>query len=175
MLGFVTSILDYTGYEARMRNVDIERLLGEGFDARAWHGSSLLRALRGVAVAEALWRPQPGRHCIWEIVLHCAYWKDRVHCRVTRSRARFPGEGADWPRLPDAPDARTWKKDLALLRSMHAQLLEAAAALPGRTVNAGGQRRPARQLAGIAFHDVYHAGQIRLLRRMHADWRKRTR
>jgi len=61
------------------------RLLLEVFDqayrAPSWHGTPLKGSLRGVSVRNALWRPGPKRHCIWELVLHTAYWK----CIVRRT------------------------------------------------------------------------------------------
>ncbi|GBC78834.1 hypothetical protein HRbin09_00042 [bacterium HR09] len=50
-------------------------LLDQAYDHRSWHGPNLLGSLRGVSWKRALERPGPQRHCIWEIVLHCAYWK----------------------------------------------------------------------------------------------------
>jgi len=41
--------------------------------------------------------------------------------------------------------------------------LRGAAAKSLRTARAG---KAMRQLYGVAFHDIYHAGQIRLLRRL---------
>lgn len=67
-------------------------LLDEGFDRAAWHGPNLRGALRGLTAAHAAQRPAPGRHCIWEIALHCAYWKYAVCRRLTGEGARgsFP-------------------------------------------------------------------------------------
>ena len=76
------------------------------FRGPAWHGTPLWGALRGVRVAEALWRPGRGRHCIWELVLHAAYWKCVVRRRLLRNAAvTFPRAGNDWPRLPGRTDA----------------------------------------------------------------------
>ncbi len=146
------------------------RLLDEGFDRAAWHGPNLLGALRGLDAEAALRRPAPGRHNAWEVVLHCAYWKQRVRSRlVDVARERFPHPGRDWPSLPPAPTDAAWRADLALLRRAHRALREAVASLDDGEL---ARPRPAqkqpriRLAAGIAMHDVYHAGQIRLLRRM---------
>jgi DinB superfamily len=147
----------------------LRRWIGEGYDRKAWHGPNLRSALRGVGPGEALWRPGPGRHSIWEIALHCAYWKHRVTVRVTGESTKFGRRGADWPVLPAEPDEGAWRADLALLGSVHAALL--AACDGGLTARPAGRagRSPVDQLVGIAFHDVYHAGQIRLIRRMYRD------
>jgi hypothetical protein len=159
----------FTGY-GPMNATILRRWIGEGYDRRAWHGPNLRSALRGVKVEEALWTPVAGRHSIWEIALHCAYWKHRVTVRVTGVRTRFARPGFDWPRLPAEPDAAAWAADLELLKTAHAGLLDACSA-PWAVPRKATIRNPVDQLVGIAFHDVYHAGQIRLLRRMYGDRR----
>jgi len=152
-----------------MDSTTLQRWIGEGYDRRAWHGPNLRVALRDVKLEEALWRPGPGRHSIWELVLHCAYWKHRVTVRVTGVRTKFGRTGADWPRLPPEPGESAWRADLALLEAAHERLLDAcSSAWPARPASRPG-RSPLDQLVGIAFHDVYHAGQIRLIRRMYGE------
>jgi hypothetical protein len=51
------------------------RLLDQAYDRKSWHGPNLRGSIRGLDPAVAAWRPAPGRHCIWEIVVHAAYWK----------------------------------------------------------------------------------------------------
>ena len=47
----------------------------EAYEKKAWHGPNLRAALRGVTPDEAVRRPAPGRHTIWELAMHAAYWK----------------------------------------------------------------------------------------------------
>ncbi|HEM45638.1 MAG TPA: hypothetical protein ENO23_01200, partial [Alphaproteobacteria bacterium] len=76
--------------------------LDEAFDRSAWHGATLWGTLRAVRSEEAAWRPAPHRHSIWEIALHCAYWKYVVRRRLTGDRRRtFPLAGSDWFERPD--------------------------------------------------------------------------
>lgn len=51
------------------------RLLDESYEKSAWQGPNLKGSLRGVHAAQAAWRPAPGRHNVWELVVHAAYWK----------------------------------------------------------------------------------------------------
>ena len=72
--------------EKPARNGQVGLLLGlidEAFDKRAWHGTNLRGALRGIDARQASWRPGPGRHNIWELALHAAYWKYAVRRRLT--------------------------------------------------------------------------------------------
>jgi hypothetical protein len=144
-------------------------LLDQAFDRRAWHGANLRGSVRGLKPAAALWRPQSGRHNVWEIVLHCAYWKYAVHRRLVGGikRSSFPRDPSDWPALPTSPNNAAWRTDVALLDEHHRALREAVAALePGRLERRQGRWRLIDQVAGIAAHDLYHAGQIQLLKRL---------
>ena len=141
-------------------------LLDEGFDRPAWHGPNLRGALCGLTAAEAARRPAPGRHCIWEIALHCAYWKYAVCRRLTGEGARgsFPRRPTNWPLLPGRQDAAAWKADLALLDEAHRALRAAVAAFSARRLGERrGESTAGRLIYGIAAHDLYHAGQVRLL------------
>lgn len=145
-------------------------LLDQGFDKTAWHGPNLRSSLRGVTAEQALWRPAPGRHCIWELALHCAYWKRVARRRMSADPVeRFPRSPSDWPRVPGEPGESAWKADLALLDDEHRLLRELVAALDPADLHrpAEGRKRPRiEHVRGVALHDVYHAGQVRLLRRM---------
>jgi uncharacterized damage-inducible protein DinB len=152
---------------------ELEALLAameEAFARKAWHGPNLRGSIRGMDAGVACRRPAPGRHSIWELVVHAAYWKYAVRRRlVGDKRGSFAFKGSNWFSRPDEPSAAAWKQDVALLVAEHRALMKAARALdPGRLhrPSAGSRATPAALLRGIAFHDVYHAGQIQLLKRM---------
>ena len=143
-------------------------LLDEAYDKRAWHGPTLRGALRGVTAAQAARRPGRGRHNVWELAVHCAYWKYAVRRRLTgEKRGRFPLQGSNWFPRPEEASERAWKADLALLAREHRLLREVVASLPpaGLDGSAAGRRR-AHMLRGIAAHDLYHAGQVSLTKRV---------
>jgi len=144
-------------------------LIDEAYDRRAWHGPNLRGAIRGLRPAEAAWRPDGGANSIWRIVLHCAYWKYAVRRRLTGEgkRGSFARKGSNWFPLPEPADARAWKADVALLDEEHRVLREVVAAAPAaRLSDRIGAHTVARLIYGIAAHDIYHAGQIRLLIRL---------
>jgi hypothetical protein len=153
---------------------ELSRLLREAFGGPAWHGPSLRGAVRGVSAAEALWRPAPGRNCAWELVLHAAYGKHRVIHRLDPARSpRFARRLARawWPELPGEPDAAAWERDRALLDEYHRRLIDVVEGLsPARLLvrPRGARYTLGQEIAGVALHDVYHAGQIRLVRRLYA-------
>ena len=140
----------------------------QAFDHRAWHGTPLRGSIRGLTHREALWRPGPRRHNIWEIVLHTAYWKCMVRRRLTRDpEVKFPRQGSNWFDLPEPAHARAWKRDVALLRQQHALLRRAIERFPATRLRARAWRSTWNNEAsiyGIASHDLYHAGQIQLIK-----------
>jgi len=147
--------------------------MDEAFERKAWHGPNLRGAIRGLSVADAAWRPADDRHSIWELVVHTAYWKYAVRRRlVGDKRGSFASKGSNWFSRPSAPSEAGWRDDSALLVAEHRRLMQAAAALDPRRLHTrarGSKATPAALLRGIAFHDVYHAGQIQLLKRMAQD------
>ena len=144
--------------------------LDQAFDHKAWHGTNLRGSVRGLSAEQAAWRPAPGRHNIWEIVLHAAYWKYIVRRRITGAReSSFPRQGSNWFPLPASASERDWRSDVALLREEHRKLRAAVAALPPRELGKLSPKRKWKreeEIFGIAAHDLYHAGQIQLLKRL---------
>ncbi len=146
-------------------------LLDEAFDRKSWHGPNLRGSVRGVTPQEAAWRPAPGRHNIWEHVVHAAYWKYIVRRRLLgEKKGSFGIEGSNWfPRPIDDANAGDWRGDVTVLEVEHRRLRAAVAELPPAQLDrtpAGSKVSNLAMLTGIAAHDVYHAGQIQLLKRL---------
>jgi hypothetical protein len=143
-------------------------LLDEAFDHRSWHGPNLRGSIRGLTARDAAWRPRPGAHNAWEIVVHAAYWKYVVWRQLTGAkRGSFGRAGSNWLARVEAPTERAWREDVALLTAEHKKLREAVAALRASDLGRGsGGARLLHLIRGIAAHDLYHAGQIRLLKRL---------
>lgn len=164
-----------------LRKDQLLGLVEEGFRKPAWHGPNLQSTLRGVSAEEAVWRPAEGRHNIWEMALHAAYWKYAVTRRLTGNKKHeFPEKGRNWferdgAKLAHDEAAKRWKSDLAFLARTHGELRNAIAVIKEKdlTRSTRGNRQTAmRNIVGIAMHDVYHAGQIQLLRKLYRDRKK---
>jgi uncharacterized damage-inducible protein DinB len=144
---------------------DLLKLFEEGFERTTWHGPNLWQSLKGISAKQAAWRPGSNRHNIWELVLHAAYWKYVVRRRLQGGkRGSFALHGSNFfPRPESGKLSETaWKADKALLRQEHAALRKAIKNTLAKRLTP----KVGRMLWGVAFHDVYHAGQIRLLRRL---------
>jgi uncharacterized damage-inducible protein DinB len=145
-------------------------MLDEAYDHHTWHGTNLKGSVRRVSAAQATKRPAPGRHNVWELAVHAAYWKYAVLRRLTGAkRGSFPLKGSNWFASPARASETQWRQTLALLDETHRCLREAVAALPAAALSRrtkGSRYTPAEHIAGIAFHDTYHAGQIQLVKRL---------
>lgn len=142
-------------------------LLDEAFDHNAWHGPTLLGSLRGVTPGRAEWRPARGRHSIRELTVHAAYWKYAVRRRLNSEKSgSFALEGSNWF---EGGGSRTWKDDVRLLVDEHKKLRAAIEAYPARALDKPvdvKKQTAAFTIRGIAAHDLYHAGQIQLLKKL---------
>ncbi|HEV3198976.1 MAG TPA: DinB family protein [Bryobacteraceae bacterium] len=143
-------------------------LLDEAFDKKSWHGPNLRGSIRGVSAREAAWRPAPKSHNIWEYVLHAAYWKYVVRRRITGGqRGSFVLPGSNFFERPGELSEAAWKSDVGILVSQHQDLRRAVVELkPEMREDLKGWRSLLHLIRGAAAHDLYHAGQIRLVRRL---------
>lgn len=165
-----------------MSETEVDRVVDElerEFRGDPWHGSPLGDILRGVTAAQASSRPLPAAHSIWELVLHMTAWKNEVTRRLSGLPAGEPQEG-DWPSV-GATTPERWTAALADLERSHHALLDAV-----RTLSEERLLEPTKDfrdratgtgvshyvlLHGIVQHDVYHAGQIAMLRKGSAGFR----
>ena len=147
-------------------------LIDQAFDHRAWHGTNLKGSIKGIDANAAAWRPAPHRHNIWEIAVHAAYWKYAVWRRLRgEKRGSFPLQGSNWFTRPAGPasNENAWKTETRLLTAMHQALRACVAELSPRDLHRtikGSKFSNLAMIAGIASHDLYHAGQIQLLKRL---------
>ena len=138
-----------------------------------WHGSPLSQILEGVTHAQAAKKPIASAHSIWELVLHMAAWKNEVRHRLSGAPAGEPREG-DWPAVGDLSE-RSWQNAREQLELAHRLLVSAVRDLPEtklfeptndtRDRATGTGVTYYELLHGIVQHDVYHSGQIAVLKK----------
>jgi hypothetical protein len=140
-------------------------LLDEAYSKKTWHGPNLKQSLKGVTAKQAARRPASGCHNIWELVVHSAYWKYAVRRRIDDGkRGSFALKGSNFFTRPEKNcfTEAAWRADLALLETEHRALEQAIR----RVLRTSRASKLLPSFYGVAFHDIYHAGQIRLLRRL---------
>jgi uncharacterized damage-inducible protein DinB len=145
----------------------IEAQLSRSFEGGAWHGPSLLEALAGVTPEEAQAHPVRGAHSIWELVLHLGGTYRLVLRRLQGDDAQLtPDE--DWPPVP-APTATAWSEAIETLRGLNKRVRGAILAFRPDRLDEPLLAEPPYtayvQFVGITQHDLYHAGQIAILKR----------
>jgi hypothetical protein len=147
-------------------------LIDQAFDLKAWHGPNLRGAIRRLTAEQSAWRPRPRRHSIAEIVVHCAYWKYAVRRKLRGdARGSFAVKGSNWFPQPDDSSERDWKLNVDILCEEHTALRTAVAGLnPAHLFRQApnSQYTYAFLIQGAAAHDLYHAGQIQVLKRLQA-------
>jgi uncharacterized damage-inducible protein DinB len=144
----------------------IADLMKRTFAGGAWYGPSLMEALEGVTAEQAAARRIENAHTIWEIVVHLTGWKRVVRCRLA-GESILPTAEEDWPRV-ESTTREAWLATLEALKQAHAELERAVfaaadARLPERVEAKDYDVRT--MLYGLGQHDVYHAGQVSLLKK----------
>jgi uncharacterized damage-inducible protein DinB len=148
---------------------EVERIVKQfqlGFEGQAWHGPSLLELLSGVDARDAAAHPIPSAHSIWEIVLHIAAWKNAGIRRLKGDRAEL-SDLEDWPSVTETTD-EAWQNTKKGLTTIHQQLLEAIGRLDDPRLDEPiieGLSSVYKTLHGILQHDLYHGGQIAILKK----------
>ena len=135
------------------------------WSGEAWHGPALQELLNGVTAAAASARPIPQAHTIWELVLHIRAWEVAVRRRLGGEDVELDGE-EDFP-IAGAGDS-AWQQALAALASGHQQLRGVIASLSETSLDAivpGKTHSVSFMLHGVIQHNLYHAGQIALLKK----------
>ena len=143
--------------------------LRRAFDGEAWHGPAVLEILGDVTAAQAAARPLPRSHSIWEIAVHIAVWDDVARRRMAGAIVQ-PTPKEDWPDVSDTT-VEAWERTREDLKRTHEALVRAVLAFPDARLE---ERIPGKEpayytfyymLHGIAQHELYHAGQIALLKK----------
>ena len=140
------------------------------FDGEAWHGPAVLALLNGVNALQAAAHPIPGAHSIWELTLHIEAWERAGLRRLNGDPARLSDE-EDWRPINDMSEA-AWESTKQQLIETHRKLLDAIAKVDESRLNdpiITNANTPYSSvyvtLHGGVQHDLYHAGQIAILKK----------
>jgi uncharacterized damage-inducible protein DinB len=140
--------------------------LRHAFDGSAWHGPALLELLEEVDAMTAAAKPVANVHSIWELVLHIAAWDEAVRRRIGGTKLQLTGL-QNFPRVPK-PTRAAWREAVVHLTKIHDALVTTVAALPDSRLR---DRVPGKRydfyfmLHGVVQHELYHAGQIAILKK----------
>jgi len=152
---------------------EIERItdqLRRAFEGDAWHGPSVREVLEGVTPEMAARKVLPDAHTIWEIVLHITAWESFVRRHLEGETLKGFTGVEDWPEVNDRSPA-AWRRAVDVLVQGHLALRQALSRFPEDRLNetVPGKEFPFYVLIhGAVQHDLYHAGQIVLLKKAKA-------
>lgn len=141
--------------------------LHRAFHGKAWHGDSLLKILNGITPAQAAAHPVTNAHSIWELVLHIAAWDGVVRRRLAGETVTVTSK-QNFPPVKDTGKA-SWSQAIEHVRRLHDELVDAVAAIPDSRLS---ERVPGKghdvyhMLHGAVQHELYHTGQIALLKKI---------
>jgi uncharacterized damage-inducible protein DinB len=144
--------------------------LRRAFYGEAWHGDPLFKILKGVTAERAAAHPVANAHSIWELVLHIAAWDEVVRRRMTGAAVAELSAKKNFPPVLDA-SAAAWAKTLEEVRRMHDDLIAAVEKFPEKSLQKpvpgkkGAHYNFYYMLHGVVQHEIYHAGQIALLKK----------
>jgi uncharacterized damage-inducible protein DinB len=147
--------------------------LRRAYYGSAWHGPALFELLKDVDAAAAAAKPVRDAHSIWELVLHIAAWDGAGSRRLSGEKSQLKGP-ANFPPVP-TPTESAWREAVAEAKRAHDVLVKTVAGLPDKRLR---DRVPAKpydfyhMLHGIAQHELYHAGQIAILKKAQSGARK---
>ncbi len=139
------------------------------FEGNAWHGDSVLELLAGVNAATAAARPIKNAHSIWELLLHIAAWDNDVVRRIGGTTVNVTDE-QNFPTIKDTSEA-AWTQAIESTKKTHNELIKAVASFPDSRLT---EQVPGKSekyynfyylFTGIVQHELYHAGQIALLKK----------
>jgi uncharacterized damage-inducible protein DinB len=140
--------------------------LKRAFYGSAWHGPALMELLSDVNASAAAAKPSRNVHSIWELVLHIAAWDGAALRRLAGQKAQLKAN-KNFPRVP-APTEAAWRDTVASAKHIHDTLVRTVAQLSDKRLR---DRVPAKRynfhhmLHGVAQHELYHAGQIAILKK----------
>jgi len=152
---------------------ELERIRDQfqrAFNGNAWHGPSVLALLEGVTAVQAAAHPVPGAHSIWELTLHIAAWESACRRRLQGDQAQLTDE-ENFPQIENASED-AWQAAKQHLIANHQALLEAISSADESKLD-----RPIIENSDTPFssayvtlhggvqHDLYHAGQIAILKK----------
>ena len=145
----------------------IETQLQHAFEGEAWHGPALMEVLGDLTAENAAAHPIAGAHSAWEIVLHLIGTYGLVLRRLDgNGSALTPAQ--DWPPVPAATPSN-WQNTLDALRDANEALRQRVLSFRADALDLPLVREPSysayTHFIGVTQHDLYHAGQVALLRR----------
>jgi uncharacterized damage-inducible protein DinB len=148
---------------------EIDRILDQmdrAFSGDAWHGPSLMSLLQSISAEDASKHPIKGAHSIWELANHLSAWNAITSHRLQGEEVQITTE-RDWPPVWEVSET-AWRRALEILAESHAHLRSVVSKLKDDELDqkaAGPNYSRYVVIHGVIQHNLYHAGQIAVLKK----------
>ena len=136
------------------------------FKGDSWHGPNLVKTLEGIDYTQAMQRPLGERHSIWELTDHISFWMEEVWKSVRDHADLNPDKKSDWAEM--GASAEEWTQSVNRLEAAVNMTLDALAEWGDEDLYKqvpGTEYTFKQMLHGMVHHNLYHAGQINLLKK----------
>ncbi len=140
--------------------------LRRAFYGSAWHGPAVLQLVKDIDAKTAVAKPLDDVHSIWELLLHIEAWDRAGLIRLSGQKCQMTGK-KNFPPVTSSTDA-LWRETVAQVKGTHDELVETVAGLSESRLRDQVPGKPYdfyHMLHGIAQHELYHAGQIAILKK----------
>lgn len=141
----------------------------EVYNGKPWYGENIVSKLNGITDELAFVRPLENVHSIAEVVAHMTYWRKSLISRLNKDESfNASVESADNWRDPSQLREEGWDKVWSDFEASQEEIVEALSRQPVTILETEYSKGYtfAYLIQGIIDHDIYHLGQIGLIRKM---------
>lgn len=153
-----------------MDSKEISRIISlveSAYKGEPWYGQPAKEILAGIDSNTAFDRPVPGAHNIYELVKHMIAWRKFVWKRLGGENNFFLTDEENWEKK-EVNNNDTWSSALTELEESQNKLVNILKSTPEEKLYekvSGKAYNYYTLLHGIIHHDIYHLGQISLLKK----------
>jgi hypothetical protein len=149
----------------------LQNLMQQTYSGKCFYGDSITKVFSDIDPAQAVWIPSDGgNHSIWQIVLHMTGWLNIIRERLTSPVLVNLSDELNYP-APPLGTHDNWNATLDAFHAAHNGLSEAIGQFPEAKLES---QVPGRAytfdvlLHGAIHHNLYHLGQIALIKSMYS-------
>jgi len=145
----------------------INSQLKRAYQGEAWHGPSLRELLDGVTAQQAAAKPVANAHSIWELVNHIIAWEQIAKRRLEGETVTDIPDEVNFPPVTETNES-AWQSTLQMLEASNTALRESIKSIDDQKLDQtvpGTNYSNYFMLHGVIQHDLYHAGQIAILKK----------
>lgn len=168
---FKPKTVSYSNFVIMKKQVErLNKMFRVAAHGKTWHGQNILQTLENVSFEIAAAYPIEGGHCIWDYLLHIINWREFAVKALLRDEPYVIelNTDKDWTPISDFSE-KAWEKAIELYKKSTDDLSIAILNIDDNRLEEivpGHEYTFYTLLHGVIQHDIYHSGQIVLLKKM---------